>query len=302
MRHVYVVEPYRANGGTFMAYHLARILDRDFGFAPVAVGAAEPSHGMFDYEALLPHIPLDALEGAITDDDLLLANPSFSRLSLGLRCRGRKIMYVQGFNTFSLLDCRFHHYVSASRFVKTYIERTYGIRTKVIMPFIDAGHFPAPIPWAQRPAGSILVSQKEAPPEILAHLRALLPQTDFGTVLEHGIPHRELVARLGQVRTFLTLSPAEGFGLMPLEAMAMGTTVVGFDGFGGREYMRPGRNCAVVAYADMEGLAQRLKRVGEDLRHAARLAAAGHATGRSDRYSYARFRSDWGRYFRSIGL
>jgi len=43
------------------------------------------------------------------------------------------------------------------------------------------------------------------------------------------------------------LSVAEGFGLVPLEAMAMGSVVVGFDGYGGREHLTPGANCAVAA-------------------------------------------------------
>ena len=48
-------------------------------------------------------------------------------------------------------------------------------------------------------------------------------------------------------------SYAQGFGLMPLEAMAMGCTVVGFDGYGGRDYMRPDINCCVVPYPDIDG-------------------------------------------------
>jgi glycosyltransferase involved in cell wall biosynthesis len=71
-------------------------------------------------------------------------------------------------------------------------------------------------------------------------------------------PHRELMARIGQCRHLLTLSAAEGFGVVPLESVAMGTTVMGFDGLGGRDYMRPGINCAVTAYPGFEGLADRI--------------------------------------------
>jgi glycosyltransferase involved in cell wall biosynthesis len=59
---------------------------------------------------------------------------------------------------------------------------------------------------------------------------------------------------MAQYRYFLQFSPVEGFSLTPLEAMACGCTALGFHGFGGLEYMRPGYNCATVAYPNMEKL------------------------------------------------
>ena len=44
---------------------------------------------------------------------------------------------------------------------------------------------------------------------------------------------------LGESAIFLSMSLYEGFGLPPLEAMACGCIVVGFHGYGGREYARP---------------------------------------------------------------
>ncbi|MGA7385613.1 MAG: glycosyltransferase [Methylocella sp.] len=114
-----------------------------------------------------------------------------------------------------------------------------------------------------------------------------------GTVLQaHGnLPARELMRRIGAARYFLTLSLAEGFGLLPLEAMALGVTVVGFDGFGGRHYMQPGVNCAVCPYPDISGLADRIIVVMRDPAYAAALAQAGRRT--AAEYSYERFRATW---------
>ncbi len=80
---------------------------------------------------------------------------------------------------------------------------------------------------------------------------------------------------------------------MPLEAMAMGTTVLGFDGFGGRDYMHSGVNCDVTAFADIEGVADRIVRAVTDLDYAFGLASAGQETARQRCYTYEHFRASW---------
>ena len=65
---------------------------------------------------------------------------------------------------------------------------------------------------------------------------------------------------------FLSFSVREGFGLPPCEAMACGCLVVGFDGFGGREYFRlpfaeSVENGDVIAFA---AAAERLTRRFDD--------------------------------------
>ena len=115
-RRAYVVGAYLLSGGPFMAYQMGRILQVDFGFEAIAVTVRgeTPYHGIFQYDPIFPTTDVAGMEASIADDDVLIANPSFSRLSFGLRCRGLKVMYVQGFTTFGLLDCSFDLYVSVS--------------------------------------------------------------------------------------------------------------------------------------------------------------------------------------------
>ena len=206
-------------------------------------------------------------------------------------------MYLQGFNTFSLLDCRFDHYVSVSTFVRNFVANTYAIDTIVVPPFIRTDTFPIAPPWRGRPPASILVSLKGQPSHLFIRLRELLAQRLPGVAFDHmldvKIPQRELMARIGQYRYFLTMSAAEGFGLIPLEAMGMGTTVLGFDGFGGRDYMRPGINCAVTAYPDIEGLAEQIATVIGNPGYGEALAEAGRMTATSNVYTYEHFRAAW---------
>ncbi|MEO8959590.1 MAG: glycosyltransferase, partial [Rudaea sp.] len=105
-------------------------------------------------------------------------------------------------------------------------------------------------------------------------------------------------ARIGSVRYFLTLSAAEGFGLVPLEAMAMGTTVIGYDGYGGRHYMRADENCRVAPYAQIERIAEMLIDAVNDPASSAPLAARGRET--ANGYDYATFRESWSAYFERV--
>jgi glycosyl transferase family 1 len=104
-----------------------------------------------------------------------------------------------------------------------------------------------------------------------------------------GCSEAEVADLLRGCRIFLSFSEREGFGLPPCEALACGCLVVGFDGFGGREYFRAPfaeavEDGDVVAFARaVERLARRIEDEPE-----AMLAAA-HAGARfvAERYSPA---------------
>jgi hypothetical protein len=54
-----------------------------------------------------------------------------------------------------------------------------------------------------------------------------------------GRSEAEVAAILGESLIFLSFGAQEGFALPPAEAMACGCIVVGYDGMGGREFLRP---------------------------------------------------------------
>jgi hypothetical protein len=289
-----------------MCYHLGRILHLDFGLevAAVALGDERRENGIFDYDVDLPAISVADMEQQIADQDILLANPSFSNYFFGPRLPGRKLMYVQDFKTFGLLDRYFNHYVCVSSFVARFIRTTYGLRAPVIPAFIELDRLPTAPAWQDRAAGSVLIHLKGDATfrrVAVARLRDAVVRRASGVDLDNvldqpALPHADFLARLGASRYLVSLSPAEGFGLVPLEAMAMGTTVIGFDAFGGREYMKPGKNCLVTAYPDIEGIAERLVAALGAPAFAARLGEAGRLT--ALQFSYQRFRAAWHGEFR----
>jgi hypothetical protein len=89
---VFVIGAYLPNGGTYMAYHLGRMLQLDFGWDAIAV-TVDGEHredSVQEYDVVFPTITLDAMEEAITEHDILIANPSFSFLWFGPAPTGPK--------------------------------------------------------------------------------------------------------------------------------------------------------------------------------------------------------------------
>jgi glycosyltransferase involved in cell wall biosynthesis len=68
---------------------------------------------------------------------------------------------------------------------------------------------------------------------------------DWELVCLDGLRQAEFAAGLRSSRITLCLPYQEGFGLPTAEAMACGNYVIGFHGFGGREFMRPEFSCPV---------------------------------------------------------
>jgi glycosyltransferase involved in cell wall biosynthesis len=300
-RHAYVVGAYLPNGGTHMAYHLGRIIERDFGIKAIAaqVAGETPEHGIHDYDLRMPQVSLAQMEQEIRSDDILVVNPSFSPHQFGWRLPGFKLSYVQDFKTFTLLDRGFDHYVAVSDFVRTFLHTVYALDVRVIPPFIDLEHMPVARDWLQRPPRLVLPYRKGIP-EVWElswqRLRQIVerraPQVQFAEPLAaSGIAQRELFARIADVRYFLTLSAAEGFGLVPLEAMALGAMVIGYDGYGGRQYMRAGDNSEIAPYPQIERVAELLIAAVENPTRSAQIADQGRETAMG--YSYSAFRQAW---------
>jgi GT2 family glycosyltransferase len=84
---------------------------------------------------------------------------------------------------------------------------------------------------------------------------------------------------------YVYASESDGFAMTPVEAMACGTAVVLSDFPGKDQYAVDGTNCLVAGFRDVDGIAERVKKIAGDRRLWARLVKAGKDT--ADRY-------DWG--------
>jgi glycosyltransferase involved in cell wall biosynthesis len=301
---IYVMGAYVRAGGARMAYEIGLAAHQALGlpFKAVLNSGEDPRSSSFEYPIRFETVERGQLSSMVRPDDLLICNPSFSDGSIGLTHRCRKLMYIQGFNTFSNLDLWFDHYASVSRFVQDYIRNTYDLKTDVISPFVSVDTA-LTTPWRDRPGGSIWFYMKGhgLQLQLLERLKdevgrvngCLARQIDWeGSLLWAGShKQNDLLEKIAARQYFVSLSVSEGFGLVPLEAMGLGTAVVGFDGFGGRDYFRRGENCLVRRYPDVAGVAQDLVRCLEEQDLAERLASQGPMT--ASFYSRDRFREKW---------
>jgi hypothetical protein len=299
MKKVYIIGATLPSGGAYMLYRLGQLMARHFGYRPVNVQVQRDTPSPFSYEPTMETISLQQLDDQITDQDVLLCAPAFSGFLFGARLPGLKIMYAQGFNTYGVLDGQFDIYVSASETVQRYLSSVWGIASSVIAPFVELDSGVDAVPWHERPQHSAWIFIKRDGPDaaMLYHfLKASISRRFPDLRLEHviygsGLPRHEFHRRLGSVRYLINLTLAEGFGLVPLEAMALGTMVTGLDGLAGRDYLRYGENSLTCSYRELNSLADIVCRAMMDEALAERCALAGRQT--AGAYSFAAFERAW---------
>lgn len=272
-RFVFTVGAHLPNGGARTAHRIARLAAQAFGFTPVCVAVSDDRSGyaMFgDEEITLEMTPAQMLEVA-SSKDLLICNPSFSWLDLGRSFPGRSLCYVQHVNTFGLLDVHLKKYVAVSRLVRDYLRAVYELDTYIIPPYVTDVERVDVQPWAERD-DSMLVFLKGASPlqaswleSILDRIRSTNPNLKIEVVSSYSLQHVDFLRYIARFKFFMAFSALEGFGLMPLEAMGVGLVVVGLNGVGGRDYMRPGENCAPVSLKDIDLVVPRVNEMIRDV-------------------------------------
>lgn len=305
----YITDGYLYNGGTYMAYQLGRILNEEFDYNCniIALNDERPSSIQY-YHKIYPTLALSSfLLRSLEDDDILICNPSFSNLFLGHRATCKKVMYIQHFNTYQVIDGFFDMYICASKIVKDYIKLIYNLDCDIINPFIHNWDIKEKeiISWHQRPINEIFIyfkvgiwNQDRLIYLFVSELKKVVPSISVTISENKLLSHHELLSNMSKYRYVVVLSPTEGFGLVPLEAMMMGCTVLGFDGIGGLDYMKDGYNCAVSPYPNIQKIVMDLGRLIKDEDTSYRLSENGKKT--ASQFSFERFKNAWVNKFKEL--
>lgn len=304
-RKVFVFKGYGNYGAAFLSYQLGLVCHKKFG-SPLYIvehkkrlnQMKQRRHPIFDYPIEFPTVTIGEMKKIMHPNDLFICNSAFSTKWFGLNLPMKSLMYIQGMNTYPVLDIYFDHHVSVSHFVQEHIEQIFNKKTTVISPFINHELFQNKTKWKDRSNSILILGYKGYAEPILNHLKAYyykkFPESSIEFKLVNGGKQKELAALYNQHKYFLTLNPSEGFGLPPLEAMACGCAVIGFDSMGGRDYFEHEKNSYIVNYGDFESLANYIRvielhpNIGQDL------AKSGVQTAKN--FTYNRYEAQWTNY------
>lgn len=302
---VFVFKGYGNDGGAFLSYQIGRICHHQFGSPLFVVEHKQKvqrisslKHPRFDYPFEFRDITIGQMKKMMKPNDLFICNPAFSKKWFGLNLPMEKLMYIQGMNTYPVLDIFFDHYVSVSEFIQLHVKNLYKKASPIISPFINHSVFENRTPWKERSNDMLILGYKGYASPMMRYLNEFYkekyPESNIAYKMVNDLTQKELANLFNQHKYFLTLNPTEGFGLPPLEAMASGCAVIGFDSMGGRDYLEPDKNAYVVDYGDFERLAGYLRRIELNPDIGESLAKQGVET--ASRFSYDRFEKEWTKY------
>lgn len=252
-RAAYIVGGTWRRGGTRIALRVAELLQERFGFELRLVqGRHEKAPNL---------ITVAELRREALPYDIVICNPSFSDHQLGLSCPARVVTYIQSVNAYRAIDGFCDLYVASSSFVRDHLALHYDMTPKIIPPFVDLDAMPTPLPFRDRRPGTAIVYPKIYGDVLVAALRERLTDRaiDLDLVRPERLAHDEYLRTLGAHRFCICLSPLEGFALVPLEALAMGTVPLGFHGNGALDYLDAVIGRGLTRYPDLDGVVDRIE-------------------------------------------
>ncbi|MGE7610479.1 glycosyltransferase [Peribacillus frigoritolerans] len=300
-KRVFIFNGYGMYGGAYMLYQIGRVCFEEFNTPVFIVQNYKGKDGAkrFFYPYDFPTISPKQMEDIITEDDLFVCNPVHSYYSFGSRLPAKKLMYLQGANTYSNLDTNFNYYVSVSQFVQQHVKTNFGVDSPVINPFIKLATFNKGIQWDKRHKQILVLAyKKETLPlynELVKRYQRKYPFCTLTFKKIRNMSQKQLATIMGKHKYYLTLSPVEGFGLPPLEAMSSGCAVLGFDGYGGREYFSSS-NSYVVKCRDFDPLVDFLHKIYENPDIGKNFSENSIMTAK--RFSFEKFKHNWSHYLK----
>lgn len=284
-----------ATGGVKMIFRHVETL-RELGFDAVAcLGPQSPAPAWFEHRApILSQLEFRADDVLVLPDD---AHDSLGRTpALGLKT----VVFAQNPYVFAALSLKamagfraeaFPVFMAVSQPFAALIRRLFPhARAEVVPCFADERLFRP----GSAPPPSVAYLPRKRPLEARA-IRGLFRQLHP----RHPLPFQridqahetEVAGALARSALFLSQSRLESVGMAPLEAMACGALVAGFNGVGGQVYATPDNgfwapedDCVAAADA-LAHAADVVMTGGHEL---ARRLEAGYATARQ--WSYANFR------------
>ena len=205
-------------------------------------------------------------------------------------CQNQYYMALNPLAPESLVQLGFSAFLCSSVSVRNFLASVFHVSDAPLIPcHVDPGIF-----FPREKSAQIACVPRKMPREarlLRAIFQAKYPQhlALLWKVIE-DTTECEMAGILGRSSIFLSLSFFESLGLVPLEAMASGCIVAGFDGYGGREYATPANGCW-FAPDHLEELADALAAIADGLERGDPAIAAMRKTGADTAARYSKERT-----------
>lgn len=305
-------DPTQPRGGVRVIYRHVELL-REMG-VDAAVVHQRPGYRATWFAHRAP--VLDARTLAVGSQDVLVVPELFGARLDELPPGPRLVLFNQGpFYTFDgvsvedsgrLADPRVSLVLTVSDYGAELLGHAFpDVPVHVARPVVDHSVFhPADGPPTRRRIAYATNRRHHERHQLLSILQLRGALAGWEAVPVAGMSEQEVAATLRSSTVFISMSEQDGFGLPPAEAMASGCYVVGFTGYGGREFFDPA-HCRPVPEGDLLALARAVEETVESAeREPARVRAAGLAASRAvlARYDEDGLRRDLLGVYEAIGV
>jgi hypothetical protein len=234
-------------------------------------------------ETDVPVVSLDQPGWAPTPEDLLVVPEVLAGEPTARRWPGRRGVFVQGsFLALNGQQAAFRYPQLGYDFgfavlphVAAVVERHFGLRCRVVPPFVAEYFFVAEEAIRQLPRQPlVLLTSKDdyrrvgfPDANIFRQLMARhCVESAPGWRVEEltGLSHRQTSARLAEASFLVNLNSHEAFNTTVPEAMAAGCAVLCYEAVGGRDFLTDGGNALVFPNHHVYALVERLQEVMAD--------------------------------------
>lgn len=237
--------------------HCDLLRKNGFNAIPIHIGKDKLHNpNWFFHNTHLKHLSQEDIQ-CINDEDVIICPNASPELICNFE-RGKKYLFVQNWAKYRIRTAEnygFNGIITLSGFCSEYIRANTNLPVYDVQNGIELEHFNYSYSMKKEDKVLILYRKNQEliddfmekmPPDLRKHFKF--------NIVEKKVNKAELISLYQESDMFLNFGYPEGFGLMPLEAMACGCVVGGYTGQGAKSHMIDKETALVVEDGRVEGM------------------------------------------------
>ncbi len=245
-------------GDTMIIYKHCDILRKNgYNASPIYIGREKHKEpNWFFHKSKLTRFQYEDLKN-LSDEDIVICPDSSPELICNFN-RGKKFLFVQNWAKYKNLSAEnygFDGILTFTGYCANYLRSLTNLPVYEIRNGIELNHFSYSVNLKKEDEVLILYRKNtDVIDKFFSELPKDLKEFYNFKVIYEKVNKAKLISLYKESDIFLNFSYPEGFGLMPLEAMACGCVVCGFTGGGGKSHMIEDETALVVEDGNINGI------------------------------------------------